>query len=73
MSVGPAFQRLGHDGVVGVGHATLGDAAGHIPVEPFLIDQQADQFGNGQAGMGVVDVEDALVRQQIKVVAISTF
>ena len=70
---GPAFQRLGHDSVVGVGHATLGDTAGHIPVQPFLIDQQADQFGNCQTGMGVVDVEDALVRQQIKVVAIILF
>lgn len=66
---GPALQRFGHDGMVGVGHAAVGDALRHLPGKALLIDQQADQLGNRQARMRVVDVENALVRQQIKVVA----
>ena len=66
---GPALQRLGHDGMVGVGHAAVGDALRHLPGKTLLIDQQTDQLGNRQARMRVVDVEYALVRQQIKVVA----
>ena len=65
----PAFQRFLHDGMVGVGHAAHGDLLRLIPAQPFLIHQQAHELRDGEAGMGVVDMEDSLVRQKLKVIA----
>ena len=65
----PAFQRFLHDGMVGVGHAAHGDLLRLIPAQALLIHQQAHELRDGEAGMGVVDMEDSLVRQKLKVIA----
>ena len=51
----PLFQRLGQDGVVGVGAGAGDSADGCIQIEP-LLHQQADQLRNHQGGVGVVEL-----------------
>ena len=66
----PLFQCLGHDGVVGVGHGLLHNGGSLVPAQAFLVHEQAHHFGDGEAGMGVVDVDAHLLRQQAEVVAV---
>ena len=60
-ALGPALQRLGQDGVVGVGHRLGDDIPGVVPAVPLHIHQDTHQFGDDQSGMGVVDLEDVLL------------
>ena len=60
----PALQRLGHDGVVGVGEGMLAQPSdASCPCHVLLVDQQAHQLRNRHARMGVVDVDDHFFRQ----------
>ena len=58
--LGPALQRLGHDGVVGVGDGVGSDVPRLVPAVPLLVQQDAHQLRDGQGGVGVVDLDDVL-------------
>ena len=53
----PGLQRLGHDGVVGIGESVADDGPGLIPRVAALVQQDAHQLRDGQRRMGVVDVD----------------
>ena len=59
----PLLQSLGHNGVVGVGKDLLADLKGLIPVKAALVQQDAHHLGDGQRGMGVVQLDGDLVGQ----------
>ena len=65
---GPLFQRLGQNGVVGVGaglfHLLHGLVEGQAP-----LGQQADQFGDDHGGMGVVDLDGHMAAEGVGGVA----
>lgn len=56
----PAFQRLGHDGVVGVGKGVADNLPRLVPRITALIQQDAHQLRNGKGRVGVVDVDGVL-------------
>ena len=62
----PLLQSLSHNGVVGVGEHLLADAEGLVPVKAALIQQDAHHFGDGQRGVGVVQLDSDLVRQVLQ-------
>ena len=53
----PGLQRLGHQGVVGVGDRLARDRPGFVPAQAVLVQQQAHQLGRGQGRMGVVQMD----------------
>ena len=59
----PGFQRLGQQGVVGVGQRCHGNLPGLIPAEAPLVDQQPHQLGNGDRRVSVVELDGNSVRQ----------
>ena len=65
----PLLQGFRHDGVVRVGDGGLRDALGLVPGQALLVHEDAHELRNHQRGMGVVDVEGDLLRQQRHVVA----
>ena len=66
----PLLQRLGHDGVVGVGDGVPGQALGDLPGQVLLVHEDAHQLGDDQRRVRVVDVEGHLLRQQLHVRAV---
>ena len=62
----PALQGLGHDGMVGIGHGAGDQIPSRVPGIAALIQQDAHQLGNGQGGVGVVDVDGGVVRQVVQ-------
>ena len=66
----PLLQRLGHDGVVGVGHGRLRDALGLLPRQTLLIHEDAHQLGNDHRRVRIVDVESDLLRELAHVRAV---
>ena len=62
----PLLQSLGHNGVVGVGKDLLADLKGLIPVKAALVQQDAHHLGDGQRGMGVVQLDGDLVGQVVQ-------
>ena len=52
----PGLQGLGHDGVVGVGHAVAHDVPGLVPAQPVLVHEYAHELGYDERGVRVVDV-----------------
>ena len=67
---GPLLQSLGQDGVVGVAHNLRHDVPGVIPLELLLVDEDAHELGDADHRVGVVELEDDLVREsrQIRLV-----
>ena len=63
----PFLQRLGQQRVVGVGERAPGDIPGLVPSEAGVVEQDAHQLGNGQARMGVVELDRGLVGQRAPV------
>ena len=59
--------------MVGVGEAPAGDGLGLLPAQALLVDQDAHELGDRQAGMGVVHLEHHLFRQQVPVGAVDLF
>jgi len=59
----PGFQRLAHQGVIGVAENLLRVAPGHIPGKAIFVKQQAHQLGDRQHRMRVVQVDHHLFRQ----------
>ena len=62
----PLLEGLGHDGVVGVGEHLLADLEALVPVKAALIQQDAHHLGDGQGGMGVVELDGHLVGQVLE-------
>ena len=60
----PGLQGLGQQGVAGVGEGPAGDGPGLLPADPVLIDQQPHQLGYRQHRVGVVELDDDLVRER---------
>ena len=63
----PGLQRLGQQGVAGVGEALAGDSPGLVPVELLLVDEDAHQLGDGDHRVGVVQLEDDPLGQVVQV------
>ena len=66
----PAFESLGHEGVVGVAEGAHDDAPGVVPLEVFLVEEDAHEFGDGEGGMGVVELDGDLVGEGVDFVAV---
>ena len=60
---GPFLQSFRHDGMVGVGNAPGGQVPCLIPFQSIVVHQQTHQLRDCQCGMGIVHLEDQLVRQ----------
>ena len=43
---GPALQRFGQEGMIGVGYGGARDAKGSAKIQPVLIDEQPDKFSS---------------------------
>ena len=52
----PAFQRFRHNGVIGISHDLRGQLPRLVPVKAALVHEQAHEFGDGEGGMSVVNV-----------------
>ena len=59
----PALEGLRHNGVVGVSNRLAGDVPGLLPAHVVLVHQDAHQLRNNQSRMGIVDMQDVLVRE----------
>ena len=59
----PLFQSLAHHGVVGVGKHLAADIKRFIPAEAAFIQQHTHHFGNGQRGVGIVQLNGNFVGQ----------
>ena len=66
----PRLQRLGHDGVVGVGEGLPGHGHGGIKVQSFG-HQKADELGNGEGGVGVVELDGGGLVEVHQILAVS--
>ena len=62
----PALERLGQQGVVGVGDGGSGDLPGLVPVQLLEVDQHAHQLGDGDGGVGVVELHRHLVGERVE-------
>jgi len=67
----PALERLGQQGVIGIGHAATGDFPRGIPFEGVDVHQQAHQFGNRDARVGIVQLEAVLVGEALEIFAMA--
>ena len=63
----PRLQGLGQQGVAGVGEGATGDGPCLLPAHPVLVDEQPHQLGDRQHGVGVVELDDDLVRESLPV------
>ena len=61
----PGLQRLGQQGVVGVGEGLDGDVPGLVPGEVPLVDQQPHQFGHRNRRVSVVELHSNPVGQLV--------
>ncbi|MNZ89805.1 hypothetical protein D3C78_1087410 [compost metagenome] len=59
----PGLQGLGEQRVVGVGQGVDGNLPGRLPRHVIHIDQLAHQFGHGNRGVGVVELDRRMIRQ----------
>ena len=57
----PGFERLGHQGVIGITTGRAGDPPGIRPLQVALVDQQAHQFRHGQRRVGVIELDGHLL------------
>ena len=64
----PGFQRFGQDGVVGVSAGVGYDLDGFVKLDAFFA-QQADQFGDNHAGVGIVNLDGGVIGQVMVVAA----
>ena len=63
----PSLQGLAHHGVVGVGHRALDDVPGSVPAIAALVQHHPHHLGDGQHGVGVVEVDSRQLGQLIQV------
>ena len=64
----PGFQRFGQDGVIGVSAGVGYDLDGFVKLDA-LFAQQADQFGDNHAGVGIVNLDGGVIGQVMVVAA----
>ena len=55
---GPDLQRLGQQGVAGIGKALAGDVPGLVPGDAAFVHQDPHQLGNGDHRVRVVELEN---------------
>ena len=67
---GPAFEGLGHEGVVGVAEGAGDDGPGVVPLEALVVEEDAHELGDGEGGMGVVELDGDLVGEGVDFVAV---
>ena len=58
---GPLLERLGHDGVVGVGDRLGGERPGGVPVHTLVIHEDAHELGAREGRVGVVHLDRNLL------------
>ena len=63
----PSLQRLGEDGVVGVAAGAAGLLPGLIPLHEVLVDHDPHQLGDGDRGVGVVELDRDPVAEGVEV------
>ena len=56
---GPAFERLGHERMVGIIEDVGRDVPGVVPGEVVHVDQQAHHLRDGECGVRVVELDDS--------------
>src|SRR6202035_2122613 len=59
----PGLERFRQQRVVGVGQRRYRDLPGIVPADVVEIDQDAHQLGDGEAGMGIVELHRDFRRQ----------
>ena len=62
----PSLERFGHQRVVRVAAAGLGDRPGRVPVHVVLVDEQPHQLGNRNRGMRVVQLDRPARREVLQ-------
>src|ERR1700741_2411544 len=62
---GPAFEGFRKQGVVGIGAGRDGDIPGLVPGNVMQVDEDTHQFGNGDAGMRIVELNGGLVGKRV--------
>ena len=67
----PLLERLGHDRVVRVVERALGDVDRFLPREVFLVDENADELGDGKRRVRVVDLDGNLVGQGVQIAVVA--
>ena len=65
----PCFKRLGSKGMVGVEAHLPGDRDGLRPRDRTFVVQDADEFGDGEGRMGIVELNGGSVGEIVKVAA----
>jgi hypothetical protein len=65
----PGLQRLGQQGMIGVGERPDGQVPCFVPAQVGLIPQDAHQLGDGQRRMSVVELDRDLIGERMPVVA----
>ena len=60
----PLLERLLEDGVVGVAGGAAGEVPRLVPAKPLEVDELAHQLGHHQRWVGVVELDEHLVRQR---------
>ena len=68
----PFFQCLGQEGVVGVGKRAPRDVPGLVPSKAGFVEQDPHQLRNGQAGMGIVELNRDFDRQRTPIGIVPT-
>ena len=66
---GPAFERLGHERVVGVVEDARGDLPRLVPGVVVDVDEDPHHFGDGEGGVRVVELDDDGVLEVLEVVS----
>ena len=60
----PRFQRLGHQGVIGVPQRCLGDLPGLLPGQVMFVYEHAHQFRDRHRRVGVIELNGDLRRRR---------
>ena len=69
----PAFQGLGQQRVVGIGHGIAGDFPGRLPLHFLFVHQQAHEFGHGNGRVGVVELKHVVLGEIAEIIAMIGF
>ena len=69
----PLFEGFGEEGVVGVSDGALCDIPSAIPREFFLIDEEALKLGDGDGGMGIIELDGDFIGEEVEVVGVFFF
>jgi hypothetical protein len=67
----PGLQRLRQERVVGVGDAAARHLEGLVPGKAVVVHQEAHEFGDGEGGMGVVELDRRAAVQRAQVLAVA--